>query len=132
MTYRTIHVFEKQGANLTQVLPAAPGLDNCVHFFVSEHVELFEERYKEDYSYIEYHIYFVDEANYLEWHRKNGSMHDDIRNSAYEALELIGVDIKRYWETADLSAPGSLPIAEFTSKYTVLSLTEPVLRKQGQ
>jgi hypothetical protein len=124
MTYRTIHVFEKQGANLTEVLPSAPGLDSCSSFFFgSEHVELFEERAISDFSYIEYHIYFFDEANYLEWHRKNGSMHDSIRNGAYEVLELIGVDIKRYWETTDLSAPGSLPIEEFTSKYSPLTHT---------
>ena len=122
MTYRTIHVFEQQGVNLLEVLPSVPGLASCSSFFSgSEHVELFEERSASDFSYIEYHIYFIDEANYLEWHRKNGSMHDNIRNSAYEVLELIGVDVKRYWETTDLSAPGSLPVEEFTSKYSPLT-----------
>ena len=121
MTYRTIHVFEKQGANLSEILPSVPGLDTCSSFFFgSEHVELFEERATSDFSYIEYHIYFIDEANYLEWHSKNGSMHDSVRNNAYEVLELIGVDVKRYWETTDLSASGSLPIEEFTSKYPLI------------
>ncbi len=121
MTYRTIHVFEKQGANLSQVLPATPGLDSCTQFFYgSEHVELFEERANADFSYIEYHIHFLDEANYIEWHRKCGGMHDSIRNNAYDVLEAIGVDVKRYWETSDLSGPGALPIEQFASKYQPL------------
>ena len=125
MTFRTIHTFEKQGANFYELIPTIPGLSSCESFFNnSPHVEMFELRMNPDRSYVEVHVYFKDESNYLEWHSTAGPIHDDIRNSAYEVMEAIGVDVKRYWETTDLSAPGSLPITEFVSKcivYTELS-----------
>jgi hypothetical protein len=120
MTYKTIHTYEKQGANFFELIPTIPGLSSCEFFFKdSPYVELLELRLSEDKSYVEVHIYFKDESNYLEWHRACGDIHDPIRNSAYEVMEIIGVDVKRYWETTDLSAPGSLPITEFVNKYPV-------------
>jgi hypothetical protein len=120
MTFRTIHTFEKQGANFYELIPTIPGLSSCEFFFKdSPHVELLELRMSSDKAYVEVHVYFKDESNYLEWHSTSGPIHDDIRNSAYEVMEAIGVDVKRYWETTDLSAPGSLPITEFVSKYEV-------------
>lgn len=118
MTFRTIHTFEKQGADFFELIPTVPGLASCESFFNnSPHVELFEVKMNQDRSYVEAHVYFKDESNYLEWHSTWGNIHDDIRNSAYEVMEAIGVDVKRYWETTDLSGPGSLPITEFVSKY---------------
>ena len=118
MTFRTIHTFEKQGANFDELLPTIPGLSSCELFFKdSSHVELFEIRTGPDKSYVEVHVYFEDESSYLEWHSTAGPIHDDLRNNAYEVMEAMGVDVKRYWETTDLSAPGSLPITEFVSKY---------------
>jgi hypothetical protein len=127
MTFRTIHTFEKQGANFFELIPTIPGLASCEFFFNnSPHVEMFELRMNPDKSYVEVHVYFKDESNYLEWHSTWGNIHDDIRNSAYEVMEAIGVDVKRYWETTDLSAPGSLPITEFASKYIVYTeLADP-------
>jgi hypothetical protein len=120
MTYKTIHTYEKQGANFFELIPTIPGLGSCEFFFKdSPYVELFELRLSEDKSYVEVHIYFKDESNYLEWHRTCGDMHDTIRNSAYEVMEVIGVDVKRYWETTDLSASGSLPMTQFVNKYPV-------------
>ena len=125
MTFRTIHTFEKQGANFYELIPTIPGLSSCEFFFNnSPHVELFELRMSSDKSYVEVHVHFKDESNYLEWHSTAGPIHDDIRNSAYEVMEAIGVDVKRYWETTDLSAPGSLPITEFVSKYEVYTELE--------
>jgi hypothetical protein len=125
MTFRTIHTFEKQGANFYELIPTIPGLSSCEFFFKdSPHVELFELRMGSDKAYVEVHVYFKDESNYLEWHSTAGPIHDDIRNSAYEVMEAIGVDVKRYWETTDLSAPGSLPITEFVSKYEVYTELE--------
>ena len=127
MTFRTIHTFEKQGENFFELIPTIPGLASCESFFNnSPYVEFFELRMNPDKSYVEVHVYFKDESNYLEWHSIWGNIHDDIRNSAYEVMETIGVDVKRYWETTDLSAPGSLPITEFVSKYEVYTeLSDP-------
>lgn len=133
MTFRTIHTFEKQGANFYELIPTIPGLASCEFFFNnSPHVEMFELKMSENRSYVEVHVYFKDETNYLEWHSTAGPIHDDIRNSAYEVMEAIGVDVKRYWETTDLSAPGSLPITEFVSKYEVYTeLEDPIGKLTG-
>jgi hypothetical protein len=120
MTYRTIHVFEKENTNFYEIIPTIPGLSSCEYFFNDNPcVEFFEVRFSENASYVEVHIYFKDESNYLEWHRTWGPVHDDIRNGAYEVMEVLGIDVKRYWETTDLSAPGSLPITDFVNKYPV-------------
>ena len=120
MTFRTIHTYEKQGVDFNELLPTIAGLSSCEYFFRDNpHVELYEIRTSPDKSYVEIHIYFEDESSYLKWHSTAGPIHDDIRNNAYKVMQAMGINVKRYWETTDLSAPGSLPITEFVSKYKI-------------
>ena len=117
---KTITVLEKSGTDVAGLLHATPGMNTLAQMFMpafNSHVSLLEERKSTDSSYVEYHCYFHDEANYRTWHNEFGAIHDPLRVDAFEVLEqVLGITITRYWDTNDLSAPGNRPMSEFVRK----------------
>jgi hypothetical protein len=117
---KTITVLEKAGTNIADLVHSTPGMSTLGQMFMpafNPHVSLLDERSSTDLSYVEFHCYFHDEFNYQAWHNEFGAIHDPLRVSAFEVLEqVLGVTINRYWDTTDLSAPGSRPMSEFVSK----------------
>jgi hypothetical protein len=65
---------------------------------------------------VEIHVIYHDQNFYELWYDEFKEIHDDWRAKTFKNLEDQGVVINRYWETTDLSAPGSKPLSEFVCK----------------
>ena len=120
MAYRTICTMEKAGIDVVDLWESQQGWwDFCEACFLYEgnpYIEPIYQRESDDKSYVEIHVIYHDENFYQLWHDEFKEIHDDWRAKTFKNLEDMGVTINRYWETTDLSAPGSRPLSEFVCK----------------
>ena len=123
MTFRTITVFEKPGAQLEAELWATPGwfkFSQCFLYDGNPYISKLDLKSNDEGSYLEYYIEYHNIEAYHAWYDEWKHIHDDLRIKIIDNLKTRGIESQLYWpEEEQCSFKGDgvfYNIDEFVSK----------------
>jgi len=125
MSFQTITVFEKDGAQIEAEIWATPGwfkFSQCFLYDNNPYVSRLEMKVNNDGSYLEYHLDFHNEDAYQAWHDEWKHIHDDLRPKIIDNLKFRGIGYTLYWPEGNISPPNEEPalaVSQFTTKLSV-------------
>lgn len=125
MEFRTISVFEKQGAQVEAELWATPGwfkFTQCFLYDNNPYISKLDLKISEDGSYVEYEINWHNEEAYTSWYEEWKNIHNDIKPKITSNLKSRGITYYLFWPDTKVEPPPTgdetLSINLYSSKIT--------------